>query len=88
MCRHFVEPGGEWIGAVDIAWGYAWSGQEAKVAVLRDPNGDGNPDDAELIAEVFTETTDVYSSNKTRVPIPPTYVGEAGTSFFVGGWYR
>ncbi len=88
MVRHFVEPGGEWIGAVDVTWGYSWSGQDAKVAVWRDPNGDGNPDDAELLTEVFTETTDVFTSNKVRVPIPPTYVGEAGTSFFVGAWYR
>ena len=85
--RHIIEPGGEWISAVELNWGLAWPGEVAKVAVWKDPNGDGLPDDAELLVEVETLTTEVYSDTFVRVPIPPTRVGDAGQSFLVGAWY-
>jgi hypothetical protein len=53
----------------------------------RDPNGDGDPSDAELLTEVATLTTEVYSGAMVRVPIPPTRIGDAGDFFFIGAWY-
>ncbi|MEE2895852.1 MAG: LamG-like jellyroll fold domain-containing protein [Planctomycetota bacterium] len=87
LTRHEVAAGAEWVGAIDISWGLAWPGQDAKVAVWSDPDGDGEPGDAELLAEVATFTTEVYSGASVRVPIPPTRIGDAGDFFFIGAWY-
>jgi hypothetical protein len=87
VTTHQVEAGAEWIGAIDISWGLAWPGQSAKVAVWKDPNGDGDPSDAELVTEFATLTTETYSGAMVRIPIPPTRVGDAGDTFFIGGWY-
>ena len=88
ITQHVVEPGAEWIAAIDINWGLAWPGQEAKVAVWSDPNGDGDPVDAELLRAVVTTPIDVFGSRMVRVKMPPTRIGDAGDSFFIGAWYR
>ena len=51
-----------------------------------DPDGDGNPTDAQIIITVDTRSMKIDSplDNLNVVPIPPTYVGPMGTSFFVG----
>ena len=87
MTTHEVVAGAEWVGAIDISWGLAWPGQTAKVAVWKDPDGDGDPTDAELLAEVETLTTETYSGRMVRVPIPPTRIGDDGDTFFIGAWY-
>ena len=85
--RFVVEPGGEWISAIEVAWANTFAGVPAQVVLWRDPNGDGNPVDAQVIQLVGTVTANVNSNTFNTVSIPPTYVGEAGTSFFAGVRY-
>ena len=85
--RFVVEPGGEWITSVEVAFANTFAGVPAWVVIWEDVNGDGNPSDARVIRIVETETANVNSSTFNSVAIPPTYVGEAGTSFFAGVRY-
>ena len=85
--NHFVViPGSEEIVAVDLVWGLMDEGDSAIVGLWSDPNGDGNPEDAKLLASsgpvvVHDPQTNIVKS----IALPPTYVGVVGTSFFVGG---
>jgi hypothetical protein len=88
--NHFtVQPGGEWISAIEVVWGDTYPDLPAEVVLWHDPDGDGNPTDAQVIIAVDTRTMkiDFPSDNVNVVPIPPTYVGPEGTSFFVGVHY-
>ena len=83
-----VEFGAEWISGVKVILGNAFSGVPYRVGVWSDPNQDGEPDDAQLLA-----TGDAIANNGNtgifnQVPLPPTYVGKIGTIFFVGVLYR
>lgn len=85
------ESDGETIGALMVVW--AWpdispemlppTGTSAKLLLYVDPNDDGNPQDAQLVAEVDTtyEPTD-WPRFKIK-PIAPTYVGNQGEVFYV-----
>ena len=86
MNRFTVVAGGEWISAVEVVWGDTYPDLPAEVVVWRDPNGDGNPTDATALITVDTRSMkiDFPSDNLNVVRIPPTWVGPAGTSFFVG----
>ena len=86
MQRYTVQPGGEWIAAIDIVWGNTYPGLPAKVVLWTDPDGDGDPSDAQVIRTVETKSMNVNTVIPiwNTVPIPPTYVGPAGTSFLVG----
>ena len=80
-----VYPGAEVIDSIDLAWGQVPVGLPTMVVVWADPNNDGNPIDAQLL----TQAGPVHASNPgtgifTTVPIPPTIVGNAGDSYFVG----
>ncbi len=83
--RFVVEPGGEWISWVDLAYSvdvpettpvtvYLWS----------DPDGDGDPADAQVLASVETAVTGAGPNEFNAVFVGEVYVGEAGTSFFAG----
>jgi hypothetical protein len=86
-----VVSGTELVGAFEVAWGSCSWGDAAKVVIWSDPDGNGDPSDAELLLEVSTTIQSPNSSNGpadfVTVTIPPTYVGPAGTSFFAGAFY-
>ena len=85
--NHFtVQPGGEWISAIEVVWGDTYPDLPAEVVLWTDPDGDGDPVDAQVILTVDTRSMKIDSplDNLNVVPIPPTYVGPAGISFFVG----
>ena len=86
MNRFTVVPGGEVVSAVEVVWGDTYPDLPAEVVLWSDPNGDGNPADARVIVAVDTRSMkiDFPSDNLNIVRIPPTWVGPAGTSFFVG----
>ncbi len=80
-----VQTGDELVSSISMAWGpFFPDGTPATVLLYDDPNNDGDPDDAVLLASVgFTGEyfgPDVF----TTVAIPPTVVGAAGDSFFAG----
>ncbi|MCP3903962.1 MAG: LamG domain-containing protein [Planctomycetes bacterium] len=81
-----VQAGGEWISAIEVVWGDTFPDLPAEVVLWTDPNGDGDPTDAQVIITVDTRTMKIDSplDNLNVVPIPPTYVGPVGTAFFVG----
>ncbi len=86
MNQFNVLAGGEWISAIEVVWGDTYPDLPAEVVLWSDPNGDGNPSDAQVLVTVDTRSMkiDFPSDNLNVVAIPPTYVGPAGTSFFVG----
>jgi hypothetical protein len=94
--NHFaVVPGRETVGAISIAFDTDWVpiGAPLTVYVWADPNSDGNPADAFVLASAET----VVAGPECIVDIPDTYVGPVGnpsSMFFVGalmtldpGWY-
>ncbi len=83
-----VEPGGETIAEIRVVLGNAFSGTPYQVALWDDPNGDGAPDDASVIATAPAIAANGNTSVFNATPIVPTYVGPAGTSFFAGVIYR
>ncbi len=85
--RFIVQPGGEWITAIEVAWANTFAGVPSQVVLWEDPNDDGNPSDASVIIVVGTETANVNSSTFNTVAIPPTWVGAPGRSFFAGVRY-
>jgi hypothetical protein len=59
--------------------------------VYDDPNNDGVPNDALLLASADATmliTDDSALPPMARIAIPPTYVGEPGDSFFIGAFVR
>jgi len=79
-----VEEGGERIGAIDVLHARMPIGFPVDIYLWSDPNGDGNPTDAQVLAHVATTIQFPDSNTYERVEIPDVLVGEAGTSFFVG----
>ena len=87
--NHFVvEPGGEWIAEIRVVLGNAFAGTPYQVALWDDPNGDGAPDDASVIATAPAIAANGNSNVFNATSIVPTFVGPAGTSFFAGVIYR
>lgn len=84
LVHYAVEPGGERIGAIDILHARMPFGFPVDVYLWSDPNGDGNPSDARVLAHVATTIESPDSNTFERVELPDVLVGEPGTSFFVG----
>ena len=83
--NHFtVEEGMERILAVDIMFGIVPPERVHSIAIWSDPNGDGEPYDAEVLAIVEVAPVYVGSTTFTRVDLPDVVVGPPGTGFFVG----
>ena len=79
-----IEEGKERIIALDIMFGIVPVGKPHKVCLWSDPNGDGNPDDAQVLASIDVAASDVgQASVYTRVDIADIDLAP-GTSFFVG----
>ncbi len=84
IAAYTVVQGGEYISAIDAIHGAMPLGFPVDVYLWSDPNGDGDPTDAQVLAHVATTIQFPDSNTLERVEFPEVYVGEAGTSFFVG----
>ena len=83
--NHFVvEANGESLEGVRVAYGDVAAGTPVTVHIWTDPNGDGNPADAQVLASVATTVQNPNTDILNLVEFPETYIGEPGTSFFVG----
>lgn len=84
--------GGEVINSIDIVWGSRSNpnldnGLSADVLLMSDPNNDGNPNDATVLASFTTTTVGVGSDNYNNYAISPTTFA-AGQNFFAGAFIR
>lgn len=86
LTQYFVEEGAETITGVDIAWGFIPDGYPSTLTLWSDPDGDGDPTDAVPLVSVPVEALAGFTGTWIPEEIPATYVGPAGTSFFVGIW--
>ncbi len=87
LVQYTVEPGKEWINGIEVVYGILQEGRPVTVAVWQDSKGSGIPFDAQLLVSVETVSGPGWVPMvETYHPIPETYLGEAGTSFFVGVW--
>ena len=83
LLNHFtVTAGAEEIVALRIRWDQISEGDPFTAYVWSDPNGDGDPADAQVLSS--RESTIFSGWSFTDTLIPPIYVGPEGTSFFVG----
>ena len=83
--NHFtVEAAAERIGRVRLAWGAVAEGTSATVYLWSDPNGDGDPADAQVLSSARTLYQAAAPNTFTVLDLPDRYVGPAGTSFFIG----
>jgi hypothetical protein len=85
--RYVVEPGSEWIGEIRVVLGNVIANEPYQVALWSDPDGNGSPSDAQLIATASAFAANGNTSIFNKIRINPTYVGPSGTSFFAGVLY-
>ena len=75
----------EVIVAVDICWGIIKEGTLTDIAVWVDPDDDGDPTNALLVALLLdVPAVNPQTGTFVTIPIPPTFVGHAGEIFYVG----
>lgn len=79
-----VEQGARLIEELEMNFVFMPTGATVTVGVWSDPNGDGDPTDAQLLSSVVTPTAPLGVFR--RVNIPDVDVGPNGTSFFVGAY--
>lgn len=85
--QYFVLAGAETIDALAVAWGSAIpDGTPTTLILYDDPNNDGDPIDAVILAAVTANSSNSDTDILTTVPIPPTVAGSAGDSFFVAAY--
>ena len=84
LSQYVVQPGGEMVTDIEVAWGAMPPGTEVLVGLWSDPDGDGNPTDAQLLMGYPVLSTYEFTGRWVNVNIPDTAIGPAGTSFFVG----
>jgi hypothetical protein len=87
MNRFNVESGSEWIGEIRVVLGNVIANEPYQVALWSDPNNDGDPTDAQLLVTANARAANGNTSIFNEIRIDPTYIGEAGTSFFAGVIY-
>ncbi|MCE2883142.1 MAG: hypothetical protein LW636_12420, partial [Planctomycetaceae bacterium] len=86
--QYNAEQGGETISRISVVLGNAFAGVPYRVALWNDPNGDGEPSDAQVIATADAVAANGNTSIFNDIDIAPTYIGPAGTSFFAGVIFR
>jgi hypothetical protein len=86
LTHHVVQPGLETITDFELAWGLMPSGTPATLGLWLDPDGDGDPTDAQLLMSQVAFAEFPQSGIVVSVDVPDTFIGAAGTSFFVGAW--
>ena len=88
-----VVAGAESIASLEIAWGdpdnptpaSQLNGLPVQLAIWSDPNNDGEPSDAVLLASISGVIQDANTNTFVTYTFPaPVNIGGAGTSFFVG----
>jgi hypothetical protein len=85
-----VIPGQTSISAVEVAWGTpnfpdpSLNGTPVTIAVWSDPNGDGNPSDAVLLASVAGTIQSAGTDTFVSYSFSPAVDVSAYTSFFIG----
>ncbi len=83
--NHFVvQDGISTISKISLAWASAPAMSSCTVYLWSDPNNDGLPDDAVVLASANTMVTNPETDIFKVVDIADTNVGPNGTSFFVG----
>ncbi|MCP4251377.1 MAG: hypothetical protein GY778_30445, partial [bacterium] len=83
--NHFTtEVAAETITSISLTWGRLDIGTPATIYLWNDPNGDGDPADATVLASADTVSQYYIDNTFQIVDLPDTFVGPAGTSFFVG----
>jgi len=75
-------PGCELINTIYVTWGDVANGGACRVILYKDPDNDGNPDDAVYLTEGLTTVTNANTNIFTGVSITPTIVSGG---FFVAG---
>ena len=70
--------------AIEVDFVFAAVGRPARVCLWRDPDGDGDPRDAELVHRVYTQVVSNEAGVRDRVLLPPIDLGPSGGSYFIG----
>ncbi len=86
LTRHVVQPGQEVVTDIELAWGLMASGTPATLCLWLDPDGDGDPTDAQPILSHVAQAQFPQTAIVVSEDVPDTYIGPAGTSFFVGAY--
>ncbi|OUC13239.1 MAG: hypothetical protein B0A82_18280 [Alkalinema sp. CACIAM 70d] len=100
MNSYQVEQGGDLLKSISLTWGAPglWAGYTGlsdwqtrpypiSLFLYSDPNNDGRPDDAQILAQAETTITNPDSLTFTTVDIQPTQL-DVGSHFFVGALFR
>jgi hypothetical protein len=83
--NHFItKPAAEKIVAIHVAWGNTLEGNPATLYIWSDPNQDGSPADAQVIASAPVTVQSPSTGTFIKYEIGPIDIGPVGTSFFVG----
>jgi hypothetical protein len=71
---------------IDLSFGSSAVGQQVTLYIWDDPDTDGDPTDATVLMShsMIVQPGMDNPNGLSRVDVPDTYVGPAGTSFFVG----
>jgi hypothetical protein len=77
-----ITAGHEVVSGVEVIWGYFSVPRQLTVGLWSDPDGDGDPLDAQLLTALDVTSGDSWTGS--TLELPPTYVGPAGGRFFVG----
>ena len=72
------------IDSIRLAYGTVPNGTPVTVYLWSDPDQDGDPHDARVLASASAVVANADRDVFNPVSIPPTYVGSAGRHFFVG----
>lgn len=88
--RLIVGSGQETIRSISVNWSeFDPDGRQFSLLLYDDPNNDGDPSDAVLLLNHIVINTHQSEQNTfERFDVPPTAVGNAGDSFFVGVQHR
>jgi hypothetical protein len=87
LTQYSVLPGAEVITHVNIGWGADTpDGAPAEIYIWSDPNQDGDPTNGRIMASAAI-TVSQPGGTVVKYDIDDTFVGIAGTSFFVGAFY-
>ena len=84
LVQYTIAEGAERITSIEVLHALLPIGKPVDVYLWSDPNGDGNPSDARVLAHAVTMVQFPDSNTYESADIEDIYVGPAGTSFFVG----
>lgn len=83
--QHYVaRQGAERISSITMAWSDVVP-LPTTLVIMNDPNHDGDPADAEVLAEIRI-TSGTCDEGLTTYTFDPVFVGNSGASFFIGAY--